>query len=575
MSANRVTALAVVLLGLASMIGVSCNWIGPERFSDYIGPSSIDKGVNPATSPAQQGGPFETTSMPAGIEPSTAAAGETSMPSAREASAAASRPAPSGEVLRISIGSAILMSLSNNKSLVVDKFNPPITRTFEQDAAAIFDPLVSGQVSDGKNRLPTTSIPTAPVGSTNLFGTLESTLGQLSVSDFLPSGTTVSLAYNTALFDPANATSQINNVEFNLTQSLLRGAGCDVNLASLRQARLDTISSQYELRGFAQSVVAQVEEAYWDYSLAQQQILIFQQSLDLAQANLDNTDKKIDAGVLGATNRAAAQAELALSEQDLINAQSNMEIARLALLRLLSPGGSNMWHRPVVLEDAPVAPDIFMQNVEQYLKVAERLRPDLNQARLQVQRGDLQIVKTRNGLLPRLDVFINLGATGYADSFRDSIRAIDDTGYGITAGVSGDWSPLNRAPIADDTRAHASREQAAASVGNLAELVQLDVRTAYENVIRFRKQIDVTAAAIKYQEINVLNENERFKAGNSTSFQVAQAQRDLVSSQVNHVSATVSYLKSLVELYRLDGSLLMRRGIAAPGGKPAAATAWR
>jgi hypothetical protein len=34
------------------------------------------------------------------------------------------------------------------------------------------------------------------------------------------------------------------------------------------------------------------------------------------------------------------------------------------------------------------------------------------------------------------------------------------------------------------------------------------------------------------------------------------------------VQATVGYLKALVELYRLDGSILDRRGIQAPGDKP-------
>ena len=47
--------------------------------------------------------------------------------------------------------------------------------------------------------------------------------------------------------------------------------------------------------------------------------------------------------------------------------------------------------------------------------------------------------------------------------------------------------------------------------------------------------------------------------------QIAQAQRDFVSGQISEIEAVVRYLKSLVELYRLDGSLLTRRGIAAPG----------
>ena len=42
---------------------------------------------------------------------------------------------------------------------------------------------------------------------------------------------------------------------------------------------------------------------------------------------------------------------------------------------------------------------------------------------------------------------------------------------------------------------------------------------------------------------------------------VAQAQRDFTSSQIAEVQAVVNYLKSLVEIYRQEGSLLERSGI--------------
>ncbi len=48
------------------------------------------------------------------------------------------------------------------------------------------------------------------------------------------------------------------------------------------------------------------------------------------------------------------------------------------------------------------------------------MRPDLNQARLLIRRGELDVVRTRNGLLPRLDAFITYGKTGYARTFSDA-----------------------------------------------------------------------------------------------------------------------------------------------------------
>jgi len=49
---------------------------------------------------------------------------------------------------------------------------------------------------------------------------------------------------------------------------------------------------------------------------------------------------------------------------------------------------------------------------------------------------------------------------------------------------------------------------------------------------------------------------------------VAQVERDLLASQIAEVQAVANCLKAYVELYRLEGSLLDRRGIAAPARNP-------
>ena len=66
-------------------------------------------------------------------------------------------------------------------------------------------------------------------------------------------------------------------------------------------------------------------------------------------------------------------------------------------------------------------------------------------------------------------------------------------------------------------------------------------------------------------EETVKAETERVRVGKSTSLLVAQAERNLLVSQIAEIETVVSYLKSFVTLYRFEGSLLDRRGIDAPG----------
>ena len=55
-----------------------------------------------------------------------------------------------------------------------------------------------------------------------------------------------------------------------------------------------------------------------------------------------------------------------------------------------------------------------------HLKVAKEYRPDLRQANLLLSKGELDVIQTRNGLLPKLDVFFTLSGEASARSFQDA-----------------------------------------------------------------------------------------------------------------------------------------------------------
>jgi outer membrane protein len=474
------------------------------------------------------------------------------------------KPMPEGP-LEVTVEEAILLALENNRSLRVERFNPSILRTFEDQERATFDPVATGGVSvsreRGQFRSGTTGTPTDT--------RLSSTTTELGVSQFLPTGTEVGIDLSTErTWSDRYSDQHATRAGLTVTQALLRGVGLSVNLARLRQARLDTLSSQYELRGFAESLIARAEQAYWDYALAHQRIEIVAVSLELAEEQLRETDERIKIGRLAEIELAAAKAEIALRRVDLINARNTLATTRLRLLQLLNPPGKDLWDREVILREQPVVPDVILDEVESHVEVALSFRPDLNQARLGVQRGDLEIVKTKNGLLPVMDLFITLGKTGYADSFGRSVSDLDEDNYDISGGITLAYPLFNRDARARHRRAMLSRSQSTEAVENLAQLVEVDVRTAYIEVRRTEEQVAATAAARKLQEEKVRAETEKFRVGRSTTLLVAAAQRDLVTSQISEIQAVVDYLKALVDLHRLDGSLLERRGISAPGRKP-------
>jgi outer membrane protein len=465
--------------------------------------------------------------------------------------------------LKVTITEAILLCLENNPSLVVERLNPSIRQTFEDQERAVFDPAINADVSGGRvkgERLGDSDSKTEDF-------TTNAAEGSISLSQYFPTGTTVALEAGTQMDD-----SSLNEDKFfstrlgmTVTQALARGYGTEVNLVRLQQARLDTRMSEYELRGFTEFLVAEVERTYWDYALARRQIEIVEESLKVANQQLNETKQLITVGRLAKAELAAVQAEVASQEQALIEARASKESIRLQLLRLLNPAGPGLWQREIDLIHQPTLPEIKLEDVELHVDVSMRLRPILNEARLEIMRGDLELVRTSNGLLPLMDLFITLGKSGYANSFGESIRNISKDSYDALAGVKFNYPVFNRDAEAVHRRALLSRDQSQKALENLSQLVEVDVRTAYIDVDRTKQQIAASSVTRKFDEEKLRTETEKLRVGKSTSFLVAQAQRDLLVSRIAEVRALANYLKALVELYRQDGSLLERRGIAAPG----------
>ena len=477
----------------------------------------------------------------------------------------ASATAPPGP-LKITITEAILLCLENNRSLVVQRLNPAIQQTAEERERAVFDPAINAEVSADRvkgERLARSGSQTEDFNNTTADGII-------SLEQYFPTGTTVALEASSQMDDSSLYDSRFyeSRLGMTVTQALLRGFGTDVNLARLRQARLDTRMSEYELRGFTESLVAEVESTYWDYALARRQIEIVEESLKVARQQLNETRELIDVGRLARAELPAVQAEVAAQEQALIEARANKESIRLRMLRLLNPAGPDIWQRELDLIHQPTLPEIKLEDVELYVAVSKRMRPILNEARLEILHGDLELVKTQNGLLPLMDLFITLGKSGYADSFGESVSNIKKDNYDALAGIQFNYPVFNRDAKALHRRAQLTAEQAQKSLENLSQLVEVDVRTAYIEVNRTKQQIAASSATRMFNEEKLRTETEKLRVGKSTSFLVAQAQRDLLVSRIAEVQALANYLKALIDLYRQDGSLLERRGISAPGREP-------
>lgn len=464
------------------------------------------------------------------------------------------------ENLTVSIKEAILRALENNRAFRIERINPEIQKTFEAEEKAVFDPVVSFDRTQSENTLASGIVDLTRIKREN---------NTLEVTKKFSTGTEITAGVQAQRIDSERSGDQRSAVgQMSLNQPLLKGFGRGANLANLRKASLALLASEYELRGFAEALVADVEKTCWDYLLAERQISIFLESQKLAEDQLEETRKRIKIGKLAEVELYAAEAEVALRRENLINARSNLSLTRLKLQRLINNPDGNPLESTLSITDTPLAADPDIGEVSEHISRALQMRPEINQAKLDIKQDEIEIVRTKNGLLPVLDFFITVGKTGYAGSFGESFGNINEGEYDISAGISFNYPFKKRADKTKYDRSIFFGKQSEEALKNLEQLVELDVRSAVIEIRRAKEQVSATAATRKLQQETLRAETEKFRVGKSTALLVARAQRDFVLSQLSEIEALISYLKAAIDLYQQEGSLLTRRGIDAPGQEP-------
>lgn len=463
-----------------------------------------------------------------------------------------------GTTFTVGVQDSIVKALENNPVIAIQSLEPQKAMASVEMQRSAFDPEVTFSSNISKTKTEAL-LGTRPEP---LQLTTDRTMLNLGITEALPTGTNLSLSANMNGSVSSLYTDQFSgNISLSLTQSLLQGFGTKVNLVSLRKAKIDVDISQAELKAVAENLVASVEKAYWSLYLAKEQISIKKESLSLAEKQLNETMERVAVGKLAEIELAAVNAEVASRRKALIEAQSSYEKARLRFLYLLNPQGDDMWSMSPVTTDKPFVPSDAMDAVAIHEELGLKYRADLQEARLAMEKGELDVQQTKNGLLPRLDFFITYGKSTYAKSFGDATPDLGSPYSNLSSGLTFKIPISNRKAKAQHERSVKTLEQSELSLKNMERTIQLDVRDAYIETLKSRQLIEATRVTRELQQKNMDAELEKFRVGKSTNILVLQAQRDFTAGKLDEAGAMVGYLNALVDLYQMQGTLLERRGI--------------
>ena len=354
---------------------------------------------------------------------------------------------------------------------------------------------------------------------------------------------------------PVTLPHQNWNSGVQIVQSIYEGGKM---VAALRAA---SVTKQQALAQY-QTVIADtllgVRVAYFDVLLAAQQITVHEASVNLLQKELEDQQRRYDAGTVPHFNVLRAEVAVANERPALIQARNNYRIAKNNLSNLL---GYNLPRE--IWEDIPLnltdtldaAP--YQVDLPAAIQQALARRTELVAVRKTAELQRLNVVNAKAGYKPTVQVFAGYG--WYNAQYTQPVE-LDHDIHGWNAGGQLSWDifdgMLTHGKV---VQARALYEKSMTDVDDKGRQIELEVRTAYSDFIEAREVLD-SQQKVQEQADEALREaRARAEAGTSTQLDVLDAETSLTQARTTQIQALHDYVVARARLERAIGEDMIQK----------------
>ena len=402
--------------------------------------------------------------------------------------------------------------------------------------------------------------PTVSVGSAVL---------QSRFAQELPIGTSYSISFNLQnqastqahlLFNPAASSV----LQFQVYQPLLNGSGLALTRRFITVGQNDQEIVKQAFRGNLTTTLSNAANAYWDYIAIRRNVEVAEEVVRTATGQVTEAEQQRQFGAAAQIDVVTAQSTLAAGRLQLITAQTQLRQQEALIKSLITQADDPLIESAALdlTDPLPGPDDIHVPGLEETLTAAVERRSSVRQAELSMKNYQIAQAFTRRSLLPTLSVYALFSAVALDAGAPPALRELarwQDPEYAV--GFSFSLPVFNRAAQADDIRARLETRQAATELQQTKQQVAEQARTASANILEIRKQLQAAQSAAASSRVAFEAEQERLRVGLSTQYQVALAQRDLVSAEGAEIQSRVNYAKALVAYQVAAGGFLEQHSV--------------
>ena len=475
------------------------------------------------------------------------------------AAASAQTNVPAARAL--SLSDCIAEALRHNFDVQVERYEPQKSQLNLYAAYAGYDPVFSLSGTHNHNDAGGQAASGISVSDGNSFNS--------GLTGLLPWGMTYGLTgnvaenygYSSSL--PGNYDGSGGQIGVNVTQPLLKNFWTDNTRLLISAAKNNLKLSEQGLRLQLITTVTAVENAYYELIYARENLNVQQQALALARQQLADDQSRVTIGTVASAGGTIEQdeAEEAQSRANLIAAQFTLAADENALKNLITDHYLQ-WHDTTVEPAAALAAVRQLFDVQDSWSKGMASRPDLLQAKVNVEQQGIQLKYDRNQIFPQLDLVGSYGYNGAGREFSDAFGQYATANrpyYSYGAALS---IPLSNAKARNSFKADkAVEQQLLLKLKQLEQNVMVQIDNAVKQAQSAWESVDATHKARTYAEAALKAEQGKYAVGKSTTFTVLQLQNNLTAARSQEIRALANYNEALANLAQQEGSTLERRQV--------------
>jgi outer membrane protein TolC len=475
----------------------------------------------------------------------------------------ATDPVTGVKTVDLTIEQAIMRTLANSPEIRVVSFDPSIAEQDVTKAASEFDMTAFGNLNYEDEDSPPNSIFRPGESEVQTWDTGVRQKGITGLEWSLSYGLTRSWDDLVGRTLPTRYEPMLS---FQLKQPLLRDAGEEVTLAGVNIAKLNYRIAFFGFREKAEDTATQVISAYWRLLQARRELEI---QRALLKRTLDTLDKVKGRSEIDATDVQIKQTEASVKvrEAALIQARKATSDAQDVLVRLIADPQLNVIEEFQIVPASEAALETELRNQKRLLQVAMKRNPAIQQARLEVEKTNINVRAAKNRRMPRLDLVASTRRHGLArgrNAAQDVLESGDFISYAV--GLSLEIPLGNRQREAELLKRRLERRQAVSALHNVADQVAIAAKEASRRIDTTRSQIYVQKDAVEAARVHLqaLKDSEPVREQLTPEFLLVklQAQETLANAQRAEIRAVVEFNISLAQLAQALGTVFELNQVA-------------